>query len=881
MPATTSRHSLWFRVMGATKAAAKNKMVARSIKNIEMAHRQLKAGMLGMRGMMTGAAASLVAIGLALRRVVTDYERYTLAQSRLRTALAATTNQGARNARVFAGPLAESVGRDFGYSLAEANEAMGTMIQTGIGVHRSMRVFRSSMRLARVADMDTANATRFLVDTMNMFRGEMREGDGTLQGFANRMTGQLAVAAYSTSTNIEDLQQAFRYAGTELSGLGYNSREVMSALAGLSVVGLRSTTAGTRLRGAMMAMHRTTGPLTALLQRHGIQSEEVGQAWYNADGSLRPFYEGLENMTGLIRRVGNQQDRNAIQMHLFGRRAFAAGQFVTGMSQAAVRARRAFDQLNSSTRPVEEVLREMEQERMRSFSMQMTQLREGLSDLAIGFGTILFGEMQEGERGFGTYMRQLSEGVMLIGQMNGGNAIAKRRWSELSPDVRRAASELRTTFVDIAGGLRVLGRLLMALGRFVRDHPYITAAIIAIRIAFGGLINPVALAWTGLLRFGTQLRLFPTQAAAASTGAALFRAALGGLAIHGVGLVTRRMQDWTVAWAGGREEMDRIRQSTVAAHSEIARGIPIVGNLVSQYLDLIGAMQQAWRVANEQEERQKSTYEMGIGSTAQQRVTRRVERTQSTRIQAGLTPGQVRLEAARNQESVAIQESATLMHAWGLRTEEDIRARLHHQGIEGARLNQLTESIHRAQQAFTSEEAVVREAQRMSRETWLGTRDLSGSLTDSVVQLRQFGAVLESMSSRVGVGSGVMLRPGMEAPLSPLAEDAYVQRGGVMGVSSGDLIVSRRHLADAITARRGALAGPAVGMSSEGSMAGPQPSTSGGDGDITVTVPVTIDGREVARAVGRANVRQLERGGGDIAPGERRSLRETGFRRNV
>jgi TP901 family phage tail tape measure protein len=883
MAETASKHNLFVRVMGAVKAAQKNKMVAQSIKSMTTATRQLRAGLLGMRGMMTGAAASLVAMGLALRKVVGDYAKYTDAQSQLRTALAANTDQGARNARMFAGPLAEAVGRDFGYSLSESNEAMATMIQTGIGVHKSMRVFRSSMRLARVADMDTAQATRFLVDTMNMFNREVMDGDGTVQGFADRMSGQLAVAAYSTSTNIEDLQQAFRYAGTELSGLGYNSRQVMSALAGLSVVGLRSTTAGTRLRGAMMAMHRTTGPLTALLKKHGIASEEVGQAWYNADGSLKPFYDGLDNMSGLIRRVSSQQDRNAIQMHLFGRRAFAAGQFVTGMSQAAVRARRAFDEMGEG---VEETLAAMEEERMRSFSMQMTQLQEAASDLAIGFGQILFGEMQQGEKGFGTYMREVSEGVMLIGQLNTGNAIAEQRWAALAPEVQEAAQEFRSLFMDLSAGLKIAWGMLKWVGRFTRQHPYLVAGIILLRISFGGLYNSIMLAVNGMTAFGSKMPLFHGQMGPATRGATMLRGALGLLAIHLIGTGTAALQAHRLEMEGMTHEFDQIQSSASSANAEIARGIPIVGNLVAQYIELMNVMIAAWEASTDKTARRGAEYGHQYSATAQQRIlsaTATMGRSESTR---GMSGDELEARATRAEHSRSIQRTAQMYLAQGIQSRQDIQNNLmRHGNIQGEYLQQMTERIMSRQSGMS--ETDVQNARDVAGVGLITGRD--GIQKGVVDTTRQLGGFEHAAAGAMGTLQAIadwdvdaaLAGPQVQSNMPDLAEDAYVNRGGLMGVSSGDLVVSRRHLANAVTARRGALAGPAVGMSGSDGMIGPQPSSSGGGGEIAVTVPVSIDGREIARAVGRASVQQLERGGGNIAPGERRSLRETGFRRNV
>jgi len=231
--AKTTEHSFIFRVLGAIQTLAANRAVTTSIKGMTLATRQLRAGMLGMRNSMMGAYASLVAMGLAARNVVSEYARYTEQQARVRTVLAATTVNYRQNYRLVQ-QVAEATGRDLGYSLTEANSAMESLIQTGVGVHVSMRVYRNAMELARVGNMDVNNSTRFLVDTMNMFQNEMADTKESFQDFTGRMGRQLAIAANMSSTSIENLQQAFRYAGTELSTLGYSSREVMAALAGLS-----------------------------------------------------------------------------------------------------------------------------------------------------------------------------------------------------------------------------------------------------------------------------------------------------------------------------------------------------------------------------------------------------------------------------------------------------------------------------------------------------------------------------------------------------------------------------------------------------------------------------------------------------------------------
>ena len=137
MAAGRSVYDQMYRVMGASRAAAANRRVAQSNQRLAQATRAASSGLLGMRSALSGNMLAVAAGALAIRRAVTEYERYTIAISRVNTTLAAQTVNHRQNTRLTT-TLAESVGRDLGYSLTESNEAMEVMLQTGLGVHKSM-----------------------------------------------------------------------------------------------------------------------------------------------------------------------------------------------------------------------------------------------------------------------------------------------------------------------------------------------------------------------------------------------------------------------------------------------------------------------------------------------------------------------------------------------------------------------------------------------------------------------------------------------------------------------------------------------------------------------------------------------------------------------
>lgn len=115
----------------------------------------------------------------------------------------------------------------------------------------------------------------------------------------------------------------------------------------------------------------------------------------------------------------------------------------------------------------------------------------------------------------------------------------------------------------------------------------------------------------------------------------------------------------------------------------------------------------------------------------------------------------------------------------------------------------------------------------------------------------------------------------ISTPKAKVAKDATATRPGLLPVSAGDIVVDRSALASAITSqRRGAMLGRmGLGQGMPG-VTTPPPATGG---TVNVNVPVQIDGRQVALAVARVKLDDLQRSGATIRPGERRALLQRGF----
>jgi TP901 family phage tail tape measure protein len=868
-----------FQTIGAAKSTRENKRVQQSLRGVLQAGGRLRAGLLGMASAMAGTGAALVGIGLAARRVVDEFSQLTMAQASMRSTLAAQLPNYRAVGREMS-HLAMVEARRLGYGMAEANTSMTTMLQTGVGAHRSARVFGTAMQLARVGGMDAGRAVQFLTDTMNMFRVEAAEGNETGQHFARRMATQLSVSANAASTNIEQLQQAFRYAGGELAAMGFESGEVMAALAGLSSMGLRGTTAGTRLRQAMVKLQNPTRATQRFFQQYNITQDDLTAVMFDSAGAQRDMGEIMTNLSGLFRRLPHDAARAGAMYRLFGLRGIAAGSALAGLTEAGERTQNIMERLRDTDVTEGGILDRQNEEMMRSFGMQMQQLRHGLGDLAIGFGEILFGAMDRSNEGFGTHVRNVAAAIRLSGRMGQMTAAERREWEALSPEVRESGQNYRELFTNLADVLRLLGDLARAVMLLINTFPRLTVIVGGLLFVLGpaGIVGAARHAAAAVTLFGARMT---ATTAAVYPRLALLGGAFSLLAVHGVGMLTSALADQIQTTQGLGDEMRMIRGESGRSRRSMIQAIPIVGNLAAQWHDVGLAALEAYRAERTVDRLHDERRQRQLAATADEQVEERLARMSASSLQQyqNMSVNERRLAAAEQMSQQSLHRAAQMMFARGDRTEEGIRTRLSGHGISGDRIAELTTQIMNLQRTMNEQDMAM--AQRdapgvFGLPSWLFGHDIEQGAEGAAEQLGQFEEALRSASARMFMDN----MTSTEGPMSvPGVQDGYIQRGGIIRAASGDVVVSRQHLARAVSARRGAMVGPAMGEGTgDRTMAGPTASGSGGGSMVAeVPVEVVLDGDVIARAVGRRHIRHLERSGAAFAPEQRRTMRESGF----
>lgn len=194
---------------------------------------------------------------------------------------------------------AQKMGADTVFSSTEAANAMVELGKAGFTANEAIDALPSTLQLAIAGQMELADAATLTSNTMKTFGLSVAD-----LGHANDV---LAKAANSSTINVSDLAEGFKYVGPVANAAGVSLETVSAAMALLGEAGIKGSMAGTTLRNVMTSLMSPTEKQARLMKELGLES-----AFSN--GKLMPMADILKILEG-------QTNKTAEIMELFGDRA--------------------------------------------------------------------------------------------------------------------------------------------------------------------------------------------------------------------------------------------------------------------------------------------------------------------------------------------------------------------------------------------------------------------------------------------------------------------------------------------------------------------------------------------------------------------------------
>ncbi|MFG2678297.1 phage tail tape measure protein [Streptomyces sp. NPDC048392] len=194
---------------------------------------------------------------------------------------------------------AKELGATTKFSASEAADGMGFLAMAGFKAKDIMSAMPGVLSLASAGNMDLAMSADIASNILT--------GYGFKTQQTSRVVDVMAKTFTSTNTNLEQLGEAFKYAGPVTHAAGVKFEETAAAIGLMGNAGIQASMAGTALRGAVTRLLSPTAKVAKTLDKLGVSATD-------SSGKLLPLND-------IVRQLEKSGASTGDMMTIFGQRA--------------------------------------------------------------------------------------------------------------------------------------------------------------------------------------------------------------------------------------------------------------------------------------------------------------------------------------------------------------------------------------------------------------------------------------------------------------------------------------------------------------------------------------------------------------------------------
>lgn len=259
--------------------AATQKAQARYEQAKETAGKLRDAGM----GMMLGTAAAGYAGGSFLAPAIGFDEEMSRVQALTRLNKD-SSQMGDLRAQ------AKKLGAETAFTSRDAASGQAFLAMAGFTPEAIQAALPGVLNMALAGGMDLGESADISSNILSQFRLDPKEMD--------RVSDVLTAAFTRTNTDLMNIGEAMKYAGTGMAGLGVDVERTTAMIGVMANVGLRGSIAGTGLQTTFSRLAAPTGKAQAALK-------ELGVSVADATGKMRPAEVVLSDIYKSIKKYGD------------------------------------------------------------------------------------------------------------------------------------------------------------------------------------------------------------------------------------------------------------------------------------------------------------------------------------------------------------------------------------------------------------------------------------------------------------------------------------------------------------------------------------------------------------------------------------------------
>lgn len=360
---------------------------------------------------------------------------------------------------------AREMGAKTKFSASEAAQGMQYMAMAGWKTQDMMDGLEGIMNLAAASGEDLASTSDIVTDALTAFGLSAKD--------SSHFSDILAAASSNANTNVSMMGETFKYAAPVLGSLGYTAEDAALAIGLMANAGIKSSQAGTSLRGAITNLAKPTDTVAVAMDKYGISLTDSSGKML----SLRELMEQLRQKLGGLSEAEQAQAAAA----LFGKNAMSGMlAIINGSDKDFEKLAGAIDNCDGSSEKMANTMND-------NLQGQITILMSQLQELAISFGEILMPKIRDIVTHIQNFVDKLNamdegqkETILRIGMFVAALApmlMGLGKVITFSANVSRALGTLSAGLVK-AGGFS--GVFTKALGLITSPAAIVVGAIAAI-----------------------------------------------------------------------------------------------------------------------------------------------------------------------------------------------------------------------------------------------------------------------------------------------------------------------------------------------------------------------------------------------------------------
>lgn len=392
-------------------------------------------------------STALAGVSVAGLKVATDFEK---AMSGVQAITGATEEEFEKLREA-----AINLGATTSFSSGEVAEAMTEMAKAGWTTEQILE------GMAGVLDATAASGES--LGAVSTIVADAITGFGLSAKDSARVADLLTQAANSGTIGVTDLGESYKYIAPLAQSLGLSIEDVTTAIAAMSMSGIKGSQAGTSMRTMLANLVKPSDTVAAAMNDLGISVT-------NSDGSFKSLDDILSNLRGSFSTLTDDQ-KAYYATALAGKEGMSGLLSLMNMSQSE------YDELSASMKNCSGIAGETAAIMQDNLQSKVEQLGGALESLAIKLADHVI-----------PFLTKLVEKVTSVVDS----------FTNLSPEVQKVILVIGGIVAAAGPVLIVVGKIISAVGTIMSIAPKIGTAITAVKTAFAALnttmlANPIFL----------------------------------------------------------------------------------------------------------------------------------------------------------------------------------------------------------------------------------------------------------------------------------------------------------------------------------------------------------------------------------------------------